>query len=214
MENIINQFDAVLYAWHSGSEAANAVCDILFGNVNPSGKTTVTFPRKTGHIPLYYNITSCGNSPNYYYGEIPDYAYVDGISTPLFPFGYGLSYTEFEYGAPNIEKENLTLDEIETGKSFRISVEVKNIGEYDGKETIQLYIRDKVASMMRPLRELKDYKKIMIKKGETATVNFELGKESLGFYNEKGEYIIEKGEFEIYVGKDCLTENKISLLIK
>lgn len=214
MENIINQLDAVLYAWHSGSETANAVCDILFGDVVPSGKTPVTFPRKTGHIPVYYNITSSGNGANCYYGELIEYAYVDGISTPMFPFGFGLSYTEFEYEKPISDTDNLSLDEICNGKFFKISVNVKNIGEYDGKETVQLYIRDKVASMMRPMRELKGYKKVMIHKGETANLEFELGYDKLGFYTDTGKYIVEKGEFEIYVGENCLTDNKISIWIK
>lgn len=206
-------FDAILYAWHSGSKTAEAVADILYGDIVPSGKTPVTFPRKATHIPLYYNVTSSGHPVNGYYGENPYDNYLDGISTPLYPFGYGLSYTVFEYGKIQTETFEIPLEELKNGKTFRLSVSVSNTGDFDGKETVQLYIRDKVASIIRPIRELKDYKKIFIEKGKTVKVDFSLGYEDLGFYNEKGEYILEKGEFEIYIGSDCFTDNSINLFV-
>lgn len=214
MQGVADQLDAVLYAWHAGSKTADAVCDILFGDVVPSGKAPITFPKKSGHIPLYYNVTSSGRPVNCYYGENPHNCYVDGGSDPYYPFGYGLSYTTFEYGKPVADKDSLSLLELEKGASFNISVSLKNTGDFDGKETVQLYIHDKIASMMRPLRELKAFQKPLVLRGKTVTVDFAVGYEDLGFYTPCGEYTVEKGEFDIYVGKDCLTDNKITVWIK
>lgn len=213
LEGVVENLDAVLYAWHSGSETANAACDILFGDTVPSGKTPVTFPRKSTHIPLYYNITSSGHPVNGYYGQNAHHNYTDSIATPLYPFGFGLSYTEFEYSNIKSDNNEIKLDELKQGGTFKISIDVSNVGEFDGKETVQLYIRDNVASIMRPMRELKGYKKVFIKQNETQTVEFSVGYESLGFYNEKGEYLVEKGEFEIYVGENCLTKNKLIVTV-
>ena len=214
LEGVVQNLDAVLYAWHSGSETANAVCDILFGDVVPSGKTPVTFPRKSTHIPLYYNITSSSHPVNGYYGQNPQDNYTDSIATPLYPFGYGLSYTEFEYSDLKTDRKEISLADLKNGECFNISANVKNVGGYDGKETVQLYIRDKAASVMRPIRELKGYKKLYIQKGETVTVDFCLDINSLGFYNADGKYTVEKGEFDVFVGENCLTENKITILIR
>ena len=213
LQGVAENLDAILYAWHSGSETANAACDILFGDTVPSGKTPVTFPRKATHIPLYYNVTSSGHPVNGYYGENPQDNYTDSIATPLYPFGYGLSYTKFGYSDMKADKETITLDELKHGGKTNVSIKVTNIGEYEGKETVQLYIRDKVASIIRPIRELKGYKKIDLKLNETQTVKFELSYKDLGFYNENGEYLVEKGEFEIYVGENCLTTNNVSIKV-
>ena len=214
MEGVADNLDAVLYAWHSGTETANAVCDILFGDVSPSGKTAITFPRKSGHIPLYYNVTSSGRPVNCYYGENPQNCYQDSIPTPYYPFGFGLSYTTFSYSKPIVQSDVVSLEDLKAGKKFTVSVELSNTGDFDGKETAQLYIRDKVASIMRPIRELKQFKKPFIKKGETVVLNFEVGYSDLGFYNESGEYLLEPGEFEIFIGENCLTENKIVVTVK
>ncbi len=213
LEGVAEYLDAILYAWHSGSETANAACDILFGDVVPSGKTAVTFPRRTGHIPMYYNVTSSGRCVNCYYGENPQNCYVDSYPTPAYPFGFGLSYTEFEYSDIKTNTDEISLEELLNGKCFEISVTVKNKGNFDGKETVQLYIRDKIASVMRPLRELKDFEKRNINKNTTESFTFKVGHDKLGFYTENGEYTVEKGEFEIYVGTNCLTENKISVKV-
>lgn len=213
LEGVVENLDAVLYAWHSGSETTNAVCDILFGDTVPSGKTPVTFPRKATHIPLYYNITASSHPVNGYYGDHPQDNYTDSIATPLYPFGFGLSYTDFEYDNLKVERNEISLESLKQGRTFNISIDVSNIGEYDGKETVQLYLRDKVASLMRPMRELKSYKKIFIKQNEKQTVEFNIGFDKLGFYNENGEYVVEKGEFEIYVGENCLTTNKILIKV-
>ena len=213
MEGVAEYLDAILYAWHSGSETANAACDIIFGDVVPSGKTAVTFPKRTGHIPMYYNVTSSGRPVNCYYGEYPQNCYVDSCATPAFPFGFGLSYTKFEYGEIKTNTKELSLEDLVGGKSFNIEINVKNIGDFDGKETVQLYIRDKIATLMRPMRELKGFKKRNINRNETESFTFELGYDKLGFYTENGEYTVEKGEFEIYVGENCLTKNMITVKV-
>lgn len=213
MQGIAEDFDAILYAWHSGSETARAVSDILFGDVVPSGRLPVTIPRLATHIPLYYNVTSSGRPVDCYYGENAGACYVDSLPTPYYPFGYGLSYSKFNYGKPVAEKDNISLEELKNGGKFNISIDVENVGEYTCKETVQLYIHDPVAQMMRPLRELKAFKKFEILKGTNVNVNFELGYEDLGFYLANGEYIVEKGEIEVYIGSDCLTDNKIILTI-
>ena len=135
------------------------------------------------------------------------------MASPLYPFGYGLSYTKFEYKNLSADKELISLDSLKLGGKINVSVDVSNIGEYDGKEVVQLYIRDKVASIIRPIRELKGYKKVFLKLGETQTVHFELSYKDLGFYNENGEYLVEKGVFEIYVGENCLTKNIITVKV-
>ncbi len=213
MQGIAEDFDAVLYAWHSGTETARAASDLIFGKAVPSGRLPVTIPRLATHIPMYYNVTSSGRLVNCYYGENAGNCYVESIPTPYYPFGYGLSFTEFEYSDIALKNTEISLDDLNNGKTVSVSVDVKNTGDYDAKETVQLYIRDPFAQMMRPLRELKAYSKTEIKKGETKTVTFELGYKDLGYYLEDGEYTIEKGVIEIYVGKDCLTENNTSIRI-
>lgn len=213
MEGVSDYLDAVIYAWHAGTKTADALCDILLGDIVPSGKTAVTFPKRTGHIPLYYNVTSSGRQVDCYYGENPADCYTDSVPTPAFPFGFGLSYTEFSYSELRTDKPEISLESLKNGEKFTISIKVQNVGDFDGKETVQLYIRDKVASMMRPLRELKAFEKRLIKKGEVENFSFELGYDKLGFYMPCGEYTVEKGEFEIYVGENCLTTNKITVKI-
>ena len=214
MQGVAEHLNAVLYAWHCGTETANAACDILFGDVIPSGKTAITFPRKTGHIPLYYNVTSSGNCVNGYYGEEVFSCYVDSVASPAYPFGYGLSYTTFEYSEPVSDETSLSLEDLKQGEKFHISVGVKNTGDYDGKEVVQLYVHDKVASMMRPLRELKAFQKVLIKQHEALRVEFAIGYDELGFYTDKGEYVVEKGSFDVYVGDNCLTDNKMNIEVK
>ncbi len=214
MEGVADLLDGVLYAWHCGSQTAVAVCDILFGDTVPSGRTPITFPRRSGHIPLYYNVASSGRPVNCYYGENPQNCYVDSVPTPYYPFGYGLSYTTFRYDDLCADVSSIPLQRLKEGERFTVTVNVTNTGAYDGKETVQLYIRDKVASVMRPIRELKGYQKPMIRAGETVTVTFELGYDQLGFYNECGDYLVEKGEFEVFVGDNCLTENNITVLVE
>ncbi len=214
MQGIAEYFDAIVYAWHGGSETARATCDILFGDVVPSGRMPMTVLRMATHIPMYYNVLSSGRPVNCYYGENPGNCYVDSYPTPYYPFGYGLSYTEFSYGDIRCDKTEIALSEVLAGKTFKICVDVANIGAYDGKETVQLYIHDPVAKMMRPLRELKAFKKVMIKKGEKATVTFELGAKELGYYTPEGEFTVETGKIEVFVGENCLTERMTEIYIK
>lgn len=211
LDGVVDMLDAALYAWHGGSETARATCDILFGDVVPSGKLPMTFPRKTGHIPMYYNVVATGWN---YYKEGYNECYLDSKCDPLFPFGYGLSYTTFDYDAVQVDQQELSLDAVKNGDAFSVSVTVTNTGKVDAKETVQLYIRDKAASLLRPMRELKGFEKVLIAAGETKTVSFTLGEKDLGFYLEDGTYTVEKGEFEIYVGGDCLTDNKLSVWVK
>lgn len=211
LEGVTDLLDAALYAWHGGSETARAACDILFGDVVPSGKLPMTFPRKTGQIPLYYNVVATGMN---YYKEGYNQCYIDSKGDPLYPFGYGLSYTTFDYAAPQVSASEISLDALKNSENITVTVAVSNTGDVDAKETVQLYIRDKVASLLRPMRELKGFEKILIHAGETKNVTFTVGEKELGFYLEDGSYTVEKGEFELYIGGDCLTTNKISVWVK
>ncbi len=213
MDGVAENLDAVVYAWHNGTKTADAVCDVLFGDIVPSGKLPATLPKEVGHVPLYYNVTSSGKYCNCYYGENAANCYVDSIPTPAFPFGFGLSYTQFKYSGINVEEKEIPMSAIKNGTRFKFAVEVENIGEYTAKETVQLYIRDMLATIMRPLRELKAFNKVLIEKGTKKTVEFEIGFDELGYYDDKGNYTIEEGKFEIYIGSDCLTTNKTTIQI-
>lgn len=196
----------IVYTWHTGSMAAPALADILFGTVNPSGKLAMTLPRATGQIPLYYNPPKSGRPCDGYYGATRPINYQDMTGMPMYPFGYGLSYTTFAYSNLKVENSEISLDEINTGAKFKISVDVTNTGDVDGKEVVQLYIHDKIASMTRPIRELKGFEKVLVKKGETVTVSFELGYNELGFYGFDSKYAVEPGKFDIYVGTNCYAD--------
>ena len=206
--------DAILCAWHCGSETAAAATDILLGDLVPNGKTAVTFVKTTGHVPLYYNATSGALANNGYYDQHPEDCYLDIPAKPMYPFGYGLSYTDFTYSPISCEKTVITLDELKAGACFCFCVILSNTGDYDGKETVQLYIRDKVASVMRPMRELKAFQKVFLASGDRREIHFDVGYDQLGFYMENGEYVVEPGTFEIYIGGNCLTDNQITVQIK
>lgn len=185
--------DAILKAWHPGTKAGEALSDILFGKTSPSGKITMTFPRNVGQIPIYYNSRNTGRpfDPNQKYTS----KYLDVPNTPLYPFGHGLSYTKFEYTTPVAVNNRFSIKD-----SVEIKITVKNTGDYDGEEVVQLYVRDLVASNTRPLRELKGFKKVFLKKGESKDISFKLGESAFGFYNNKLEWVTEPGDFRIYVG--------------
>ncbi len=190
---IVDKVPAILEAWMGGTEAGNAIADVLFGDVNPGGKLPVTFPRVVGQVPIYYNHLNTGRPPeanNRYTSK-----YLDVPWTPQFPFGYGLSYTQFKM-------TNLQLSEqqIKTDGTLRISVDVENIGKRSGDEVVQLYIRDVAASMARPIKELKGFKRITVKPGEKQRVEFILGPEHLGFYNREMKFVVEPGEFKVMLG--------------
>jgi beta-glucosidase len=207
-------FSSILNVWFPGSEAGLAIADVLFGDVNPSGKLTATWPRNVGQIPIYYSHKKTGRPLGE--NKIKDCGfekflsnYLDVCNTPLYPFGYGLSYTDFDYS--NLEISNTKLSK---GEKIEVSVKITNSGNFDGKEIVQLYIRDIVGSVTRPVKELKGFKKIAISKGKTEKVTFELSEEDLKFYNSDLNYVSEPGQFEIFVGPNSDTSNKITLELK
>ncbi|MCB0446923.1 MAG: beta-glucosidase BglX, partial [Gelidibacter sp.] len=192
----------ILNVWFPGSEAGLAISDVLFGDVNPSGKLTATFPRNVGQIPIYYNHKNTGRPLANKEGKFEKFRsnYLDVRNEPLFPFGYGLSYTTFEYSNLKLNSNQMTMD-----GSIEVSVDVKNNGHYDGKEVVQLYTRDVVGSVTRPVKELKGFQKIALKKGETKTVTFKLTVDDLKFYNYSLDFVAEPGMFEVFVGTDSTT---------
>ena len=184
----------IVEAWHLGTQTGNAVAQVLYGDYNPSGKLPISFPRNVGQVPIYYNNYSTGRPTNAD-GNVFWSHFSDVEKTPQFPFGFGLSYTTFEYKNLKINKTSFAKNE-----TVKITVEVTNSGNYDGKEVVQLYIHDDVASIARPVKELKGFELIDLKKGETKTINFTLTEKELGFYNNEGNYLIESGTFKIMVG--------------
>ncbi len=194
---INDNVDGILETWFLGIQAGNAIADVLFGDYNPSGKLPVTFPRYVGQVPIYYNHKNTGrpfNPENNYTSK-----YIDGENSPLYPFGYGLSYSTFVY-------KNLKLDKkiIKIGESIEISVDVLNTGKYDGEEVVQLYIRDLAASVTRPVLELKDFKKVFIKTGESQKINFTLSTDKLKFYDINMNYVAEPGKFRVLIGTNSV----------
>jgi beta-glucosidase len=187
---------SILNVWFAGSEAGDAIADVLFGDVNPSGKLTATFPQNVGQVPIFYNHKNTGRPlPEGQWFQKFRSNYLDVSNEPLYPFGYGLSYTEFDYSGLQLSAEELSGDE-----TLQITVDVRNAGSLDGSEVVQLYVRDLVASITRPVKELKGFEKVFVKAGETRSVTFELTKRDLMFYNQDAEFVWEAGEFEIMVG--------------
>ena len=194
---------AILNVWFGGSEAGDAIADVLFGKVNPSGKLTATFPQHVGQVPIYYNHKNTGRPlPEGEWFQKFRSNYLDVSNDPLYPFGFGLSYTSFTYDNIRVNKSELKGDEV-----LKVSVDLVNSGKYDGAEVVQLYVRDMVASITRPVKELKGFQKVFLKAGEKRTIEFELKKESLMFYDSEARFVWEPGEFEIMLGgnsKDLL----------
>lgn len=214
LENAEQYFDAILYAWNSGTRTAQSVASILYGDVNPSGKLPMTFPRCTGQIPIYYNYYPSGRNPEFYYNKYDSKfgaSYRDRKLIPMYPFGYGLSYTRFEYSDIKCDTTELSVADLKNGKKFVFKVTIKNAGQYNGKETTQCYIHDVCANPARPVRELKGFSKNMICVGETKEVLFEIGYDELGFYNMYSQFTVEEGKFDIFIGTDSYTENKITV---
>ncbi|WP_394666570.1 beta-glucosidase BglX [uncultured Chryseobacterium sp.] len=188
---------AIMYTWWLGTEAGNSIADVLFGTVNPGGKLPMTFPRTEGQIPVYYNHYNTGRPAKNNTDRNYVSAYIDLDNDPKFPFGYGLSYTQFKYSDMNLSSNNL-----KGNQTLNIRVNVTNSGNYDGEEVVQLYIRDLFGKVVRPVKELKGFQKIFIKKGETKTISFTLTPENLKFYDDQLNYDWEGGEFDIMVGTD------------
>lgn len=188
---------AIMYTWWLGTEAGNSIADVLFGTVNPGGKLPMTFPRTEGQIPVYYNHYNTGRPAKNNTDRNYVSAYIDLDNDPKFPFGFGLSYTTFKYSDMNLSSTNL-----KGNQTLNISVNVANTGNYDGEEVVQLYIRDLVGKVVRPVKELKNFQKVFIKKGESKTINFTLTPENLKFYDDELNFDWEDGEFDIMVGTD------------
>ena len=203
--------DAILYAWHSGTEAGNAIADVLYGKVNPGGKLPMTLPRATGQIPIYYNHMPAARVCNGYYGQGRNYHDLPG--SPMYPFGFGLSYTDFALQDIKVLQNTIGIKDLLNGKSFTVTATVKNIGRAAGHETVQLYIRDEIASMVRPMRELKGYRKVYLNPGESCLVEFNLGFEELSFFNAECKQVIESGNFTVYLGTDCKTKNALKITV-
>ena len=186
---------AILNVWFGGSEAGTAIADVVFGDVNPSGKLTSTFPRSVAQVPLYYNHLSTGRPASDKSFEKFRSNYLDEKNAPLYPFGFGLSYTKFSYADIKLNSNSMDANGEITAK-----VSITNSGKVDGKEIVQLYIRDIVGSISRPVKELKGFQKIHLKAGETKTVEFKITPEILKFYNSNLEHVAEPGEFEVMIG--------------
>ena len=194
--------DAIVEAWYPGTMAGHAVADVLSGDYNPSAKLVMTFPRNVGQIPIFYNHENTGRP---FDEENPaDYrsSYIDSPNSPLYPFGYGLSYTSFEYSNASISSQKL-----ERGGSLTASVDVTNTGDMEGEEVVQLYIHDKVGSVVRPVKELKGFEKIHLEKGETKTVEFTIDEQMLKMYNVDMEHVAETGEFEAWIAASSADES-------
>ncbi|WP_264536158.1 glycoside hydrolase family 3 N-terminal domain-containing protein [Flavobacterium sp. N1736] len=186
---------AIVYTWWLGTEAGNAIANVLFGDYNPSGKLPMTFPREVGQVPIYYNHFSTGrpakdeDSKNYVS------AYIDLKNSPKFPFGYGLSYTQFGY-----KDLKLSSTKIKSNETIKVSFQLANIGKVAGEEVVQLYLKDKFGSVVRPVLELRDFQKVKLNAGESKTIEFTIDKEKLSFYNDKLEWNAEPGDFEVMIG--------------
>lgn len=186
--NLVEGVDAVLDGWYLGQEEGTAVARALFGDINPGGKLPVTIPRHVGQLPLYYN-----HKPSARRG------YAFSSTEPMFPFGFGLSYTTFEMSAPELTRKVMTPDE-----SIHVEVELRNTGSRAGDEVVQMYIRDRVSSVTRPIKELKAFQRVHLAPGETRQVRFEINESALAFYNQTMEYGVEPGEFEVMIGNNSV----------
>jgi len=189
VQNWLEEVDALLEGWYAGQNGNTAIAEAIFGEINPAGRTPISWPRHDGQIPVYYSLKPSGRS----------YAYLDDNALPVFPFGYGLSYTTFEYS-------NLKLPaDIQWNEPVEIKLTVKNTGTVSGDEVVQLYLRDVLASVVRPFKELKAYQRITLKPGESKEIILTVPWRSFGLWNRSMEYVIEPGEFKVFVGPDSGT---------
>lgn len=191
---------SILDVWFAGSEAGHAIADVLFGDVNPSGKLSATFPQNVGQIPIFYNHKNTGRplAEGEWFKKFRS-NYLDVSNEPLYPFGYGMSYTSFEISVPVLSSKTMT-----SSSSIQVSVNLKNTGSSDGEEVVQLYIRDMVGSITRPLKELKAFQKIYLKAGESKQVSFTLTEDNLKFYNSNLDFVAEPGDFKVFVGNSSV----------
>jgi len=195
--NLVNKVPTIFECWYLGQELGNATADVLFGDYNPGGKLPITTPRSVGHVPAYYN-----------YKPAARRGYLFDDASPLYAFGYGLSYTTFDISEPQLERSTIKI-----GESIKVTVDVKNTGARKGDEVVQLYIRDKVSSVTRPVKELKDFKRITLESGEQKTVTFEITPEKLSFYNIDMKFGIEPGEFVIMIGNSSRDQDQKNAIL-
>jgi beta-glucosidase len=189
LKRLLEKVDAIVEVWLPGQEGGNATADVLFGDYNPAGRLPMSFPEKEGQIPVYYAHKPSGGRSSQWED------YVDGSSKPLFPFGYGLSYTTFEYSNLKVTPEKVSSD-----REVIINVDVKNTGKLAGDEVVQLYINDIIASVPRPIKELKAFKRINLQPDETKTIELKVKVESLSFYNLDMKRVVEPGMFKVMIG--------------
>ena len=201
---------AILNVWFAGSETGDAVCDVLFGDKSPSGKLTMSMPQNMGQIPIYYNHLNTGRPVEENTQKFAKFQsnYLDVRNEPLYPFGYGLSYTTFEYS-----DVTLSSDQMKTDGTITASVTIKNTGRYDADEVVQLYIRDVVGSISRPVKELKGFQRIHLNAGETQTVTFKITSDLLRFYDYHLNDVIEPGDFDIMIGPNSRDVKKKRLSV-
>ena len=199
LSELENKVPAVMQCWYLGQEGGFAMIDALFGDINPSGKLTISFPRSAGHVPAYYN-----------YKPSSRRGYNLGLDiTPLHPFGYGLSYTTYKYSNLKIDKSQMSADD-----TAIVSIDVENTGSREGDEIVQMYITDDYAMMTRPVKELRGFRRIHLKPGERQTVSFKIDKEQLSYYDKDNKWICEPGTFTIAVGPSSAENDKVKLEIK
>jgi beta-glucosidase len=184
IRNVAEKCEGIFECWYLGQETGQAVAEVLFGDINPGGKLPITIPRSVGHVPAFYNYKPSARR-GYLFDEV----------TPLFPFGYGLSYTQFSLSSPHLEPATINRD-----AATKVSIDITNTGSRAGDEVVQLYIRDRVSSVTRPVKELKGFERVTLQPGETQTVCFDIGPERLAFWNIDMKFVVEPGEFDILVG--------------
>lgn len=207
LSDTVQQAHALIESWRLGTEAGHAVADVLFGDTNPSGKLPITFPRSVGQVPIYYAHKNTGR-PDRGAGDNWVSKYIDQQSTPLYAFGFGLSYTTFSYGLPQLNRTRLTSDQ-----SLTVQVSVTNTGSRAGDEIVQLYLRDDVASITRPVRQLRGFHKVQLNPGETQSVAFTLDQKDFAFLDKDFALVVEKGTFTVFVGENSNTENQAHFTI-
>jgi beta-glucosidase len=195
---VSEQANAILEGWYLGEQGGNAVADVLFGDVNPGAKLPVTVPRSVGQLPMFYNAKPSARR-----------GYLFDTTDPLYPFGFGLSYTTFDLSPPR-----LAVTSIGTGGKTTVSVDVRNSGAREGDEVVQLYIRDKVSSVTRPIKELKGFQRVTLKPGETRTVTFTISPESLQMWDADMHRVVEPGDFEIMTGNSSVALKSATLTVK
>ncbi|WP_267875433.1 glycoside hydrolase family 3 C-terminal domain-containing protein [Cohnella cholangitidis] len=197
--------DSIVQAWHLGVQSGHAIADVLFGDYNPSGRLTATFPLNVGQVPIYYYRKNTGRPPG---GAYTSY-YIDSSTEPLYPFGYGLGYTSFRYGAIQYAKQR-----IGKGESFELSIEVTNTGTIEGEEVVQCYIRDEAASVTQPLKKLVGFRKLKLAPGETATVPFTVTQSALAIIDAGMNLTVEPGHFTLWIGANSSAGESVRLTVE